>query len=206
MPFQFKSRAAGIAVLVITSLVGGLGALLSAATGFAADKERKADPASAGHPVSVTRQLFVPKPPQAVFAFITAEDVLPKVLTGYGPLPGVVRTSQRTGAWNTPGSSRIVHLADGNTVREQITAHTAPGHFRYRVWDFSDRIISSLATDARGEMTFVPQSDGTLFTWTYTFNASNAAAAVPLTLIVKLFWRGYMDVCLENTTRLLTKI
>ena len=41
--------------------------------------------------------------------FVTAEDVLPKVLTGYGLLPAVVRTSGNTGPWDHPQSVRTVH-------------------------------------------------------------------------------------------------
>ena len=44
-----------------------------------------------------------------VFDFIVPEDVLPKVLTGYGLLPGVVRTSGNTGPWDSPGSPAHPH-------------------------------------------------------------------------------------------------
>src|ERR1700746_1587352 len=64
-----------------------------------------------------------------VFDFIVPEDVLPKVLTGYGLLPGVVRTSGNTGPWDSPGSSRTVPLADGATAREPVTAYARPRHF-----------------------------------------------------------------------------
>lgn len=203
MLLKSVSRSKGVAIVILTSVVGGIGAVLSVGTGSAVGQDGKRAQAVAAHPVAVTRQVVIARPPSVVFAFITAEDVLPKVLTGYGPLPAVVRTSKHTGAWDTPGSARIVHLADGSTVREQLTAHSSPGHFRYRVSDFSDKIIRSLATEAVGEWTFAPHEKGTQVTWTYTFSATNAAAAIPLSLIAKLFWRGYMDVCLENTTRLL---
>ena len=78
------------------------------------------------HEVSITRRAVISGSPEAVFAFITAEDVLPKVLTGYGPLPAVVRTSGHTGNWDIPGSARVVHLADGTSVREQLTHYVSP--------------------------------------------------------------------------------
>ncbi len=204
MLFQSVSRLAGAAVVLLAAVLGGMGALLIVGTGSATGRDGERNPADAAHRIVVTRQVFVPRPPSAVFAFITAQDVLPKVLTGYGPLPAAIGTSGYTGAWDKPGSSRIVHLADGNTAREQLTALSMPAHFRYRVWNFSDPIIRSLATEAVGEWTFEPHEKGTLVTWTYTFYATNAAASIPLSLIAKLFWRGYMDVCLENMTRLLT--
>ena len=155
------------------------------------------------HEVSITRQAVIPGTPQAVFEFIAAEDVLPKVLTGYGPLPAVVKTSENTGPWTVAGSARLIHLADGSTVREQVTHFEPSKRFAYRVWEFGNPIISSLATGARGEWTFAPTAGGTLVTWTYTFTAKNGVAAMPLSAITQILWRGYMDVCLENSKRLM---
>lgn len=153
--------------------------------------------------VSVTRQAVIPGSPEEVFNFIAAEDVLPKVLTGYGPLPAVVGTSGHTGPWDRPGSARLIHLADGTTVREQVTHHDGPRYFAYRVWDFGNPIVRRLAQEARGEWTFAPAPGGTQVTWTYTFTAKNRLAAVPLSGIARWLWRGYMDVCLAHSVRLM---
>lgn len=153
--------------------------------------------------VAVTRQAVIPGKPEAVFRFIAAEDVLPKVLTGYGPLPAVVGTSQNTGPWDQPGSARLIHLADGSTLREQVTHHDGPRFFAYRVWEFGNPIVRRLAEEARGEWTFVAVPEGTQVTWTYTFSAKNGWAALPLSGIAQVLWRGYMDVCLDNAVRLM---
>jgi hypothetical protein len=153
--------------------------------------------------VAVTRKAVIAGSPDAVFKFITAEDVLPKVLTGYGPLPAVLRTSGNTGPWDRPGSARVVHLADGSTVREQLTGYDSPKRFTYRVWEFGNPIVRTLATQAKGEWDFVATAEGTQVTWTYTFQAKNAAAALPLSGIAQILWRGYMDVCLENTQKIM---
>lgn len=155
--------------------------------------------------VSITRTALIPGTPEKVFAFIAAEDVLPKVLTGYGPLPAVTRTSKNTGPWDKPGSARVVHLADGTSAREQVTRYSSPNDFAYRVWDFGNPVVKTLATEARGEWRFTPTGDSTQVEWTYTFVAKNAAAALPLSGITQLLWRGYMDVCLDNTAKLLAR-
>ena len=98
------------------------------------------------HEVSITRQVLIPGAPQAFFEFIAAEDVLPKVLTGYGPLTAVVKTSENTGPWTVAGSARLIHLADGSTVREQVRHFKRSKRFAYWVWEFGNPIISSLAT------------------------------------------------------------
>ncbi len=158
---------------------------------------------SSRYNVAITRTATIPGRSRDVFQFITAENVLPKVLTGYGPLPAVVRTSGNTGPWDTPGSARLVHLADGSTVREQLTDYAPPRRFAYRVWDFGNPIISTLATGARGDWSFADHPDGTYVEWTYTFSAKNAAASVLLSGITHILWRGYMDVCLENTKKIM---
>jgi Polyketide cyclase / dehydrase and lipid transport len=157
------------------------------------------------HEVSITRQAIIPGTPEAVFAFVAAEDVLPKVLTGYGPLPSVLNTSQNTGPWTVAGSARLIHLSDGSTVREQVTHYEPSNRFAYKVWDFGNPLIRTLATGARGEWTFSPAPGGTLVIWTYTFTAKNALTAAPLSGITQILWRGYMDVCLENSKRLMAK-
>ena len=152
---------------------------------------------------SLTKRIVFPSSPDRTFAEVVREDVLPEVLTGYGPLPAVIGTSDRTGPWDLPGSSRIVHLADGTTVREQLTHFDAPNHFAYRVWDFGNPILGGLAGGGRGDWTFRPVSGGTEVIWTYTFTARSVVAAIPLSAVAGIFFRGYMNVCLNNYTKML---
>jgi hypothetical protein len=163
------------------------------------------DESMKSHTVSITRKIVIAHPPHVVFSFIAAEDVLPKVLTGYGPLPAVLKTSENTGPWTTIGSVRRVHLADQSTLREELTHYEPASHFAYRVSDFGNPVLRSLATAAKGEWTFTALPEGTHVSWTYTFTAKNALAALPLSGVIQVLWRGYMDVCLENTARLLSK-
>jgi hypothetical protein len=147
--------------------------------------------------VEVTRQIFVPGRVEDVFDFVAAEDVLPKILTGYGLVPGVASTSDISGPWDQPGSHRIVHLLDGSTVNEGITAYNRPSYFAYRVSNPSFA-LKHLMAEARGQFWIAPTEGGTNVTWTYTFQARNRLAKLPLTLFVKTQWKGYMDVCLKN--------
>lgn len=154
--------------------------------------------------VPVRRVTVIPAPVARVFALVTAEDVLPKVLTGYGPLPAVVATSERSGPWTEPGSMRVVHCADGSTAREQVTHHVAPSAFAYRVWGFSHPVLRMLAIEARGQWAFLGIDGSTRVEWTYTFVARHRAAVGPLWMFSRLLWRGYMDACLENVRGLLS--
>lgn len=150
--------------------------------------------------VAVTRETFVSHAIQGVFDFVAAEDVLPKILTGYGLVPGVAFTSDVSGPWDQPGSHRIVHLADGSTASEGVTHYDRPSYFAYRVSNPSFA-LKHLMTEARGEFWFEAADRGTKVRWTYTFNARNRLLKLPLTLFVKSQWKGYMDVCLANVVK-----
>jgi hypothetical protein len=145
----------------------------------------------------VTRCATIEATRDAVFDFIVAEDVLPKVLLGYGPLPAVVGTSGNTGPWDVPGSRRTVHLGDGGTAREEVTAFSRHDYFAYRVSDFSHPVLRRLAREARGEWWFTAAGGGTAVRWRYAFVARSVVAVPPLFAFAHALWRGYMQVCLD---------
>ena len=199
-----KSSNKGLLAMLLTAALTG--ALVSGCAAIQPLDTTSPEGPMRSHEISITRQAVIAGTPEQLFNFIAAEDVLPKVLTGYGPLPAVVKTSENTGPWTTPGSARLIHLADNSTVREQVTHFEPSKRFGYRVWEFGNPVIRSLSTGARGEWIFSPAPGGTQVTWTYTFTAKNAATALPLSGITQILWRGYMDVCLENSKRLMTKV
>jgi len=147
--------------------------------------------------IAVTREVFIPHPIQDVFDFVAAQDVLPKILTGYGMVPGVASTFEVSGPWDRPGSHRAVQLADGSTLNERLTEYARPSYFAYRVSNPSFA-LKHLMTEARGQFWFEATEGGTQVKWTYTFRAKNRLTNVPLMLFVKSQWKGYMDVCLAN--------
>ncbi|MDN3558680.1 SRPBCC family protein [Vreelandella neptunia] len=147
--------------------------------------------------IAVTLECFIPGEIKDVFDFVAAQDVLPKILTGYGLVPGVASTSDISGPWNRPGSTRTVHLLDGSTVREGLTHYDRPDFFAYRVSDPSFS-LKHLMSHACGQWWFVALEGGTQAKWAYTFHARNGLAAIPLRLFVGTQWKGYMKVCLNN--------
>lgn len=150
--------------------------------------------------VAITRSIFVPAEISRVFDFVAAEDVLPKVLTGYGLVPGVVSTSDVSGPWNIPGSHRTVHLANKSTAHEQVTHYARPTYFAYRVSDptFS---LKYLIAYARGQWWLTSAKGGTNIKWTYTFRAKGPVSRIPLSIFAATQWKGYMDVCLKNVVK-----
>jgi len=143
---------------------------------------------------SSTIQFVVKAPRKVVFSYITAEDVLPKVLTGYGLLPGVVSTSGNTGPWDRPGSIRVVHLKDGSTAQEEVTSFQSPHYFAYRISKCTFA-LKHFADFAKGEWWFEELGEQTKVCWRYSFHSKHLLTKPILALFVRLQWRGYMKVC-----------
>ena len=142
---------------------------------------------------SVERELAVPV--RAAFDVIVAEDVLPFVLRRWGPVPGVAGTRELSGPWDTPGSSRVVVLEDGRTVRETVLAWQAHQHFAYRVEGFQG-FAGRLIDHAVGEWWFEPRgTDASWFRWRYSFRARGWWTAPAVEVFTRTAWAGYMEQC-----------
>lgn len=152
--------------------------------------------------IAATLEVIIPARLEPTFDFVVAENVLPKVLTGYQLLPAVVRTSDNTGPWDRPGTVRTVHLADGTTAREQVTAYEAPRYFAYRTSDYTFA-LRYLATHAEGQWWFEERNNGTKVRWTYTFHPRNWFSAALLAMFVRTQWVGLMRTCIMNLQRIL---
>jgi hypothetical protein len=150
---------------------------------------------SAEVPLAVAWEAFVP---------VALSEVFPKPK---GPVPAVRGTSGQDGRWDVVGRSRSVHLSDGSTVREEITASDPSGGarpngdvatFSYRVSGFSGP-IGLLAKEAHGTWRFEQVSpEKTTIQWTYTFVPKNWVGSVPLRFVLATFWRAYMSDGIKN--------
>jgi hypothetical protein len=155
----------------------------------------------AGSEIAVTMEIRVGAPRDDVFDFVAREDVLPDLLTGYTPLmPAVVGTSDRIGPWTLAGSSRVVHLKDGNRADEEVTRYDRPAAFSYAVSNFTSA-LKHLASSATGEWRFRDAGAGTQVRWTYTFTSNGSLGALLLPAFARFLWSGYMRVCLDNIQR-----
>jgi polyketide cyclase/dehydrase/lipid transport protein len=124
---------------------------------------------------------------------------LETVLRDAAFLPGVSRTSDTTGPWDRPGSTRIVHLTDGTTVRETVTSATAPDYFAYRLTEFSSAMIRMLVKEARGQWWFTDNGAGLQAKWTYTAVSRNPIATLMLYPVIKILWNRYMKAAMKAT-------
>lgn len=119
-------------------------------------------------------------------------DQLETVLNDTFAIPGVSKTTDTSGPWDVPGSHRIVHLSDGNSARETVTAADSPDYFAYRVNEFTQPLIRTLVKEARGQWWFIDDGAGTHAKWTYTFEARGLWAVPLLFPMVKMLWNRAM--------------
>lgn len=133
---------------------------------------------------------------------MVAEDVLPKVLHRWGPIPAVVGTRDLSGPWDTPGSERTVVLGDGTTARERVLAWERPVLFEYRVDSFTNPLgrLAGYATGAWELSSTGPASSA--FRWTYTFHPRSALATTALRAFVATAWARYMGQCADLSVQL----
>lgn len=158
--------------------------------------------ATAAVPLALAWESFVPA---------ALPDVFPK---SKGPVPAVRSTSGQDGRWDVVGRSRSVHLSDGSTVHEEITASEPHGGaaptrdvatFSYRVTGFSGA-IGLLAQEAHGTWRFEQVGPArTEIKWTYTFVPLGWLRSVPLRFILATFWRAYMRDGIENVRRIMER-
>jgi hypothetical protein len=134
---------------------------------------------------------------ERLFDVLVAEDVLPKILRRWGPVPAVVGTRDLSGPWNTPGSQRTVVLGDGSTAREEVLEWERPAHFRYRVDSFTSP-LGRMVDHAIGDFRFEP---GSAFTWTYAF-APRRGCGLLVRSFVRLAWSRYMSQCADASVAL----
>jgi hypothetical protein len=153
--------------------------------------------ASASHTVS--RELSVSS--ATTFDVVVAEDVLPKVLRRWGPIPGVLGTRDLTGPWDTPGSERTVMLGDGNTARERVLVWERPWRFEYRV-DKITAPLGRLVDHAIGSWVFADTARGSRFDWTYSFRARGQVSAALLIALAHTAWARYMEQCADLSVEL----
>ena len=124
---------------------------------------------------------------------------LETVLRDAAFLPGVAKTTGTTGPWDKAGSTRMVHLTDGTTVRETVTSATAPDYFAYRLTEFSSPMIRMLVKEARGQWWFTDSGSGLQAKWTYTAVSRNVLGALVLLPVIKILWNRYMKAAMKVT-------
>ena len=149
--------------------------------------------------VATTVEASIAAPREAFYAWLVPgvfSNQLETVLRDAASLPGVEKTTDTTGPWDVPGSTRIVHLTDGTRCRETVQAASAPDGFSYRLTEFSSPPVAGLVKEARGQWWFTDEGEGTHAKWTYTAESKTDVGIILLKPIIKILWNHYMTAAL----------
>src|ERR1700742_3232121 len=121
----------------------------------------------------------------------------------HGPIPPVKEVREQTGAWDAPGQTRIVRLAGGASMREELTSVDPPRSFGYRLAEITGP-MALLVDHVLGEWIFTPAAGGTEITWRWDLHPRSALTALALPVFGRL-WQGYARHSLRELSAILTR-
>jgi hypothetical protein len=140
--------------------------------------------------VRVTVRASVRAPQELVFETLVPID-LTSIMRGYAFLPAVVAVDGSDGSWNARGQTRTLRLADGNSLREELTEYRKPDGVRY-VIDGVTGPLGALVHGAEGSFDFFAHDDMTTVEWTYVYLPRSPLSAPFVALVIGVLWRRYM--------------
>ena len=120
----------------------------------------------------------------------------------YGPFPPISEVREQTGAWDAVGQTRVVHLAGGASMREELTSVDPPRSFGYRLSEVTGP-MALLVDHVIGEWIFAPAAGGTEITWRWDIRPRSALTAWALPVLGRT-WKGYARRALRDLSALLT--
>lgn len=107
----------------------------------------------------------------------------------YGPIPPIASVEGQDGVWGTVGQTRTIRLADGGSMREELTRVDRPRAFGYTISDVTGP-MKPLVAQVHGLWSFEAAGDGTRITWQWTIFARSGFAR-PLLGVFGAIWRRY---------------
>lgn len=119
----------------------------------------------------------------------------------YGPIPAVRSIEAAPSEpWGVVGQVRTVRLADGGSMREELTHVQRPTAFGYTLTDVSGP-MKLLASRVEGQWRFEPVGAQTRITWQWDVHAASRLVT-PLLPVFALLWRHYARQSLQSIERL----
>ncbi len=119
----------------------------------------------------------------------------------FAALPPVKAVRDQVGVWGTPGQSRVIVLADGGTMREELVTVRRPEVFDYRMSSITGP-MKPLISSVVGSWRLAPVGTGVRVTWAWTVEPASRAAELAMP-VFGWMWRGYARQALERVERLL---
>ncbi len=150
-------------------------------------------------PLAVEQSRVIPVPVDDAFGR-TLPLALPTLFRRrYGPIPPIKEVRGQTGEWNAVGQTRVVLLAGGGSMREELTSVDPPHSFGYTLTEITGP-MAPLVGRVEGEWVFATAESGTTVTWRWTIHPRSALTA-PLLPVLGRLWKGYARQALAELSK-----
>ncbi|MEO6980046.1 MAG: SRPBCC family protein [Mucilaginibacter sp.] len=119
------------------------------------------------------------------------------IFPGYHNIPAIIKTDEKE-LWITPGKSRTVTFADGNSAFESMLHVDYPNYFSYKLERFSSENLNSLVDRVDGAWVFIAiENDKALIEWNYVFIPKNDEAGAIVIQPVLPEFQGMLEQAME---------
>jgi hypothetical protein len=157
-------------------------------------------------PLVVQQSLVIPVGVEKAFNG-TLPAPIPVVFSNWhGPLPPVKRVEGQEGEWRAVGQTRVLKLADGSSMREEMTDVDSPRSFGYRITEMTGA-LALLIAKVEGAFLFEPvdvaTDSATDVTWRWTVQPRSRLSALAMPVFAAL-WKGYARKALRALSEMLT--
>jgi len=142
-------------------------------------------------------------PVDRVFDFSVDCQNFPKYVHKTGIIPGVERVEPEGEDPLAPGSRRRVHMTDGSSMVEELTACERPSRHAYRWASLPAVPFRWMVRAAEAHLRFMPTATGTRITWDYAFTLTTPLL-YPVTALVLVLFEKWMDAAMANLETAIT--
>jgi len=132
----------------------------------------------------------------SAFEGASSTETLARIFPGKGPIPGVISAHVVGGGPIARGAVRRVKTKDGNELDETYIQFDPPTGYAYEMSKFK-LPLSLMMKKATGTWRFSPETGGTRVDWPYSVELPSPLAAPLTALIVKVFMKDAMNLCLS---------
>jgi len=154
-------------------------------------------------PAVLSESRTVPVPVEHAFDVLMPTP-LPEIFRHrYAAIPPIAEVRDQDGVWGSVGQSRTIVLADGATMREELTSLDRPRSFGYRITGISG-VMRHLVGSLDGLWTVEPVGTGARVTWRWTVHPASGVAALALP-VFGLMWHGYARKALAEVESVLLR-
>jgi hypothetical protein len=147
-------------------------------------------------PTVVSYSRSYPVPVEQAFDSVLSMPLEQMFARRHGPIPAVRGTVPNQPTWESVGDSRTIRLADGGSLREELTRVERPAAFGYELTDIRGP-MKPLAARIEGLFTFEAEGSGTRITWSWALYPRTLLSR-PILPVFGRIWQGSARKAFDN--------